>query len=63
MFFTLLSFFIAFTAAHAFFSAAAIYHLRSYTLPGWSAPKIVIPAYLALSLLFLGLALAALFSL
>lgn len=59
MFTVLLALFIAFTAADAFVSAAAIYHLRSYTLPGWSAPKIVIPIYVAISLIFIGFALNA----
>ena len=56
MFIALIAFFIAFTAAVAFFASAVIYHLWQYTLPGWSAPKIVVPAYLALLLVFLGLA-------
>lgn len=59
MFTVLLALFIAFTAADAFVSAAAIYHLWSYTLPGWSAPKIVIPIYVAISLIFIGFALNA----
>lgn len=59
MFPALLAFFIAFVAGLAFFSSAVIYHLWHYTLPGWSAPKVVIPAYLAATLLFLGFALAA----
>lgn len=56
----LLTLFIVFMAIDAFFSAAVIHHLRSYTLQGWRAPKIVIPAYLALAVLFLGLALYSL---
>ena len=61
MFIALLFFFIAFVAADAFFSAAVIYHLRTFTLPGWSAPRVVIPVYIALALLFVGLALRAFF--
>lgn len=60
MFTTLLAFFFAFIAADVFFSAAVIYHLLHYTLPGWAAPKIVIPVYAALALVFLGLALVSL---
>ncbi len=56
----LLAFFLAFIAADIFFSAAVIYHLLHYTLPGWTAPKIVIPVYLILALTFLGLALVSL---
>ena len=62
MFAVLLALFIAFVAADAFVSAAAIYHLWSYTLPGWPAPKIVIPVYVATSLVFIGFALRALVS-
>lgn len=60
MFSVLLVFFSAFVAADVFFSAAVIYHLLHYTLPGWTAPKIVIPIYGALALVFLGLALVSL---
>ncbi|MBI4132516.1 MAG: hypothetical protein HY473_00245 [Candidatus Sungbacteria bacterium] len=55
----LLVFFVVFVAADAFFAASVMYHLRKYSLPGWGAAKIVPPLYLALSLLFLGLAIAA----
>lgn len=51
---------VAFLAAETFFSAAVIHHLRSYTLPDWTAPRIVIPSFLALLLLFLGLAVYSL---
>ena len=60
MFVALLSFFFAFLAADIFFSAAVIYHLLHYTLPGWTAPKIVLPVYATLALIFLGLALVSL---
>lgn len=56
MFTLLLAVLIATLAADIFFSAAAIYHLRTYTLPDWRAPRIVTPAYLALALLFAGFA-------
>ena len=59
MFLTLLAFFLLFVVIDAFFSAAVIYHLWHYALPGWSAPKIVIPTYLGLTLVFLGFALVA----
>ena len=55
----LLTFFAIFVAADAFFAASVMYHLRKYSLPGWGAAKIIPPLYLALSLLFLGLAIAA----
>lgn len=56
MFTALLLFFITATALDVFLSAAVIYHLRRYTLPTWTAPKIVIPVYLMLALIFWGLA-------
>lgn len=59
MFFSLLSFFILFVVIDAFFSAAVMYHLWHYTLPGWSAPKVVVPTYVALTVVFLGFALVA----
>lgn len=60
MFWILLTLLIVFVATDAFFSGAVIYHLSKFTLPGWDAAKIVIPIYLALALLFLGLALYSL---
>lgn len=61
MFAVLLIIFVAAVAADAFLSAAVVYHLWKYTLPGWTAVKIIVPAYLALALLFFGLALYSLF--
>lgn len=52
-----LGLFVAFLALDAFFSIALIYHLWNFTLPEWKAPKIVIPSYLILTLIFLGFAL------
>lgn len=54
---------ITFTLADAFFGASAISHLRANALPGWRAPKVAIAVYLALTLLFLGLAAVSLFAL
>lgn len=51
-----------FAAVHIFFSAAVIFHLRRYTLPGWSAPRIIIPLYCILSLLLFGFALYSLYT-
>lgn len=61
MFTPLLLILILAAAINVFFGAAVIYHLWKYTLPGWKAVKIVVPAYLALWLIFLGLALYSLF--
>lgn len=57
MFALFLTFFIVFVAANLFFSAAVVYHLRQYTLPGWNAARIILPIYGVLSLFFLGIAL------
>ena len=51
------AFFILFVAADAFIAGAVIWHLRTYTLPGWNAAKIAIPLYLLLSAVFFGFAL------
>ncbi|MEK7108642.1 MAG: hypothetical protein AAB844_00820 [Patescibacteria group bacterium] len=58
MFAALLVLFLAVVAADALLSAAVIYHLRQYTLPGWTAAKLVIPLYLILASLLLIVALA-----
>lgn len=50
-----------FTLADAYLSAAVIYHLSRYTLPTWRAARLVVSLYLALSLIFFGFALVALF--
>lgn len=60
MYIALLGLFFAVVAANAIVGAAVIYHLRKYTLPGWTAAKIVVPAYVLLSLIFALLALHAL---
>ena len=57
MFVLLLVLLIVFIATDAFIAAAVIWHLHKYTLPGWTAAKAVVPAYLGLSLTLLALAL------
>lgn len=53
--------FILFTLCYGFFSAAVIYHLRQYTLPGYPLPRIMITSFLFLSFLFWSFALYFLF--
>lgn len=54
MIFLLWGIFIIFIGLWIFFTAAVIFHLRKYTLPGWSAPKLVLPIFFVLSaILFL----------
>ncbi|GEM_PF-3283141 len=48
-------------SADIFFSLAVIRNLRKYTLPGWTAARIVVPLYVGLSGLFFGFALYFLF--
>lgn len=43
------SIFFAFTITYALLSAAVFYHLFQYTLPGWTAARIVVPIFLVLS--------------
>lgn len=57
MFTALLVLFLAVVAADAFVSAAVIYHLRQYTLPDWTAAKLVIPLYAVLAAFILTVAL------
>lgn len=46
--------FLVFIVVWFFFTGAVIFHLRKYTLPGWSAPKLVLPIFFTLSaILFL----------
>lgn len=47
--------------ADIFFSAAVLRNLRKYTLPGWTAARIIVPLYIGLSGLFFGLAAYSLF--
>lgn len=61
MFFVLLLILALVLAVDIFVSAAVIYHLRKYTLVGWTLPKIIVPAYFAFSLAIITLALIALF--
>ena len=59
MFLLLCILFAAAIAAHAAVSAAVLWHLARYTLPGWNAVRVAVPLYIGLSLLFLALALSA----
>ena len=52
-----LAIFVLAVAVDIFLSAAIIYHLLKFALPGRNAARIVIPAYLALAAIFFGLAL------
>ncbi len=52
----LAGFFILFVLADAILSAAVIYHLRQYTMPGWTIARAAIASYLILAGLFLGVA-------
>lgn len=56
MFIGLLIFFAAFILADTFFVVAVFYHLKNYTLPGWSAPKIILPVFVLFTLIFMGFA-------
>ena len=46
---------------YALAASAIVYHLNAYSLPNWSGRKIAIIAFAALSLLLIGLLLAAFF--
>ena len=48
--------FILFLLADALLSAAVIYHLRQFTMPGWSLGRMVITLYLILAGILLGAA-------
>lgn len=48
--------FIIFAIAYAFLTAAVFYHLHQFTLPGWNVPKIVVPIFILLSVIFFSLA-------
>lgn len=52
MFTLLLIIFIIFTVVYGLFSAAIIYHLKQYTVPGNYESRIVITSYIFLSVLF-----------
>ena len=59
--FIVLAFILLLTlAVDVFVSTAVIYHIRKYTLAGWTLPRIVVPAYLAASLVMVILAIMAL---
>lgn len=48
--------FVVFAVLYASFSAAIIYHLRAYTLPGWNAGRVSITVFLLFSILLFLLA-------
>ncbi|MBI2054707.1 MAG: hypothetical protein HYT39_01255 [Candidatus Sungbacteria bacterium] len=48
-----------FVLIYAFFASAIVYHLRAYTLPGWSMGRIGIIIFILLSLILLALAISA----
>ncbi len=52
----LLSGFMLFILADALLSAAVIYHLRQFTMPGWTLGRTVIGLYLILAAIFLATA-------
>ena len=62
MFILAFAIFLLFLIIDAAISAAVIYHLRQYTMSDWNAARIVIPAYLALAILFALLAMYELWS-
>lgn len=49
--------FALFVLADAIISAAVIYHLRQYTMPGWTMGRAAIALYLTLAAIFLGIAI------
>lgn len=53
----LLTGFILFVLLDAILSAAVIYHLRQYTMPGWTIARAAIALYLILATIFLGIAI------
>lgn len=50
MFPALALFFIAVAAADIFISACAVRIVRKYALPGWTAARLVVPAFILASL-------------
>ncbi len=46
-----LAVFLAFWTAYLLFFASVLYHIREYTLPGLTLPKILIRVFVVLSLL------------
>ena len=50
-------FLILFTIGYLFFAGAIIFHLRAYTLPGWSGGKVGVFVFTLLSILLFGLLL------
>lgn len=58
-FFTL---FLIFSGGWLFFALSVIYHLRQYSLPGWTAPRFVVPVFVGVAVLLFSTALYFLFS-
>lgn len=48
--------FLLFIIVYFSVSAAVVYHLYHYTLPGWSAARVVLPSFFIISALLFGLA-------
>ena len=48
---------MVFVAVDALVATAVLWHLSKYTLPGWTAAKAVVPAYLVLEMALLAMAL------
>ncbi|MFY9461931.1 MAG: hypothetical protein WAP51_01880 [Candidatus Sungiibacteriota bacterium] len=48
--------FAVFVLVYAFLVASVLYHLRQYTLPGWTATRIVVPIFFIISTIFLAFA-------
>jgi len=61
MFYIFLIIFVIFTAIWGFFATSTIYHLKQYSLPGWSAYKIAMPVFFIISAAFFGFAVYFLF--
>lgn len=53
--------YLLFLGIYGFFGISAIYHLRQYSLPGWSGGRISIAIFILLSLFLIGLSLFAFF--
>ncbi len=49
--------FSGFILFYALFASAIVYHLRAYVLPGWTAGRISIIIFIAVSLILFALAL------
>lgn len=59
MFFLVSLGFGVFTLIYVFFAAAIVYHLRAYSLPGWSVGRIGVILFILISLVLFAFAAAA----